>query len=972
MTISGGTVFAHLNPKLCPNRIEALLEYASVKKWDDRDVSQHTNGDKEACDTDKLFVEFVHSTARLAVIRFHNYAATMEDPRSLLYYLVNYREAPSGSVTMFDGRDGCNNQNDVWITLEETTLKQKSNENKNDEYQEVFIGVKPATRYALYVKTYTILAGAKGALSDMIYFETAPDTPGIPRQIEGSSKSNDSVIVSWLPPSKPNGNIESYTITIREAIELDDYQNIDICYSVENRDKLTDKLTEEEPVRPSALPNVNDKSNSAANSVDYAATGCFREDLDADADLQVEKVTFQDLIIDIVYLKNYCPAHNTTKTVKKRSIEHEPSGPESSAIKQNQLPRKQHPENSVQIGSRVESQPVVRSQQIQTQKQRMQQLPQTNSESPISANVEGQTGSVGRVKFNPAKNKTEASVKVRSSDSNSKLDFIVDGLKHFTKYTIEIVACHGEFNRTKKITSSSYRRCGLQAITQVRTQAIPEHDRIPLSSIVFLPKNESNSENVVTWKRPESPNGMVLAYRIRYKLKSSEHWTEVCVNNTAYNRDEGFTMQDVIPGFYLFTVRTISMYPGPPLWSDELEFEIPDPNFLTATTLSIIALLILSIIGFAIASGTYYYKKHKHELIYASVNPDYIQYEPDDWEVDKINVIVGPQVGTGAFGMVFKGQLITEKGLCNCAVKTLPPTSTAKQRMDFLREASIMKQFDTFHVVKLMGVVSATTPVYVIMEFMEYGDLKDYLRTQREIHEKENKVLVDGIYLMAAQIADGMAYLASKKFIHRDLAARNCMVGENRVVKIGDFGLTRDIYANDYYRRDTQGRLPVRWMAPESISDNLYTTASDVWSYGVVVWEMVTFSAYPYQGLSNQEVCKKVVGGHTMPRPIHCPDKLHYIMTRCWRMHAKERPSFEEIIDYILPETEGKLYPNCFYKKAKANNNAGNSIAQSIPEETNTGTESYPLLSWPARANGLTNGDNHLIEDDSPNKKGDT
>ena len=950
LSISGGTVFAHLNPKLCPNKIDELKRYAWVKDWDEAAVSRHTNGDKEACNTIKLSVEYVHGTARMARIRFANFASQMEDPRSLLYYLISYRELVNGTTTMFEGRDGCSSQNDVWSTLEEAPIK--SGLNTTEEFQTAIIPVKPATRYALYVKTYTISADVTGALSDMIYFETAPDTPGMPRKIEGAAKSNSSLTVRWLPPSRPNGHIKYYIFNISKVIEFDDIQSIDICDSVEVRDHVTEILSEDEPSRSSLLDVAAKSSSKAENS----PTGCPKlgqvDDI-IDSGKAAFKNKFQDAIIDVIYLRQPCTT--TKKTIKKRSIGYDVDGSEGSPSR-NRLTLKQHMGNSVQIGTRVESQPANKN-QIEARLTTKEAL--TNRSHPVS------------IKFDQMHTKTSAYIPAASfvADSEDFLRIDLTGLEHFTRYAIEVIACHGEVLANQTRPSKTYNRCGFQAITQVRTLPIPENDRIARQSIEYHRANETIDTDLVTWSNPEKPNGQILAYRVRYKLTVSEHWTEVCINNTIYNRYGGFPMPDLVPGSYIFTVRAITLFTGNIVWSDELEFEILQDYLTSPAVLSVIIIFSLISIGLLAGTVTFYYQKRKHELIYASVNPDYVQYEPDEWEVDKSNVIIGSQIGTGAFGLVYKGQMVTEKGVLECAIKTVPPTATAKHRMDFLREASIMKQFDTFHVVKLMGVVSATTPVYVIMEYMENGDLKEFLRAQRETHQKEGKTLVDGIYLMVTQIADGMAYLASRKFVHRDLAARNCMVGQDRVVKIGDFGLTRDVYQNDYYRRDTTSvRLPVRWMAPECLKDNLYTTASDVWSFGIVVWEIVTFSAYPYQGLSNDEVIKKVVGGYTMGRPSNCPNKLFQIMHKCWKLHSNDRPPFETIIEYLLPDTEGKLYPNCFYKKPKTDQAGDSILASSIPEETNTGTESYPLLSWPTpRANGLTNGGNHITRDGTPN-----
>lgn len=247
--------------------------------------------------------------------------------------------------------------------------------------------------------------------------------------------------------------------------------------------------------------------------------------------------------------------------------------------------------------------------------------------------------------------------------------------------------------------------------------------------------------------------------------------------------------------------------------------------------------------------------------IFPSVNPHYIslQYIPDEWEVPREKVIQLNPLGQGSFGMVYEGIL---KGYNNsnedtpCAIKTVNENATDRERMNFLNEACVMKQFDTYHVVRLLGVCSRGQPALVVMELMKNGDLKSYLRAHRPDERDEMGLRSDmsvqpphisRIYQMAIEIADGMAYLSAKKFVHRDLAARNCMVAADLTVKIGDFGMTRDIYENDYYRKGTKGLLPVRWMPPESLRDGVYSTASDVFSYGVVLWEMATLASQPYQ-----------------------------------------------------------------------------------------------------------------------------
>ncbi|NWS81668.1 INSRR protein, partial [Toxostoma redivivum] len=201
--------------------------------------------------------------------------------------------------------------------------------------------------------------------------------------------------------------------------------------------------------------------------------------------------------------------------------------------------------------------------------------------------------------------------------------------------------------------------------------------------------------------------------------------------------------------------------------------------------------------------------------------------------------------------------------------------------------------------VRLLGVVSQGQPALVIMELMTRGDLKSYLRSLRP--EAENNPglpppsLKDMIQ-MAGEIADGMAYLSANKFVHRDLAARNCMVSEDFTVKIGDFGMTRDIYETDYYRKGGKGLLPVRWMSPEALKDGIFNTQSDVWSFGVVLWEIATLAEQPYQGMSNEQVLRFVMDNGILERPENCPDKLHELMCLCWQQNPRQRPSFVQLL----------------------------------------------------------------------------
>ncbi|XP_032870681.1 insulin-like growth factor 1 receptor [Amblyraja radiata] len=285
-------------------------------------------------------------------------------------------------------------------------------------------------------------------------------------------------------------------------------------------------------------------------------------------------------------------------------------------------------------------------------------------------------------------------------------------------------------------------------------------------------------------------------------------------------------------------------------------------------------------------------------------------YVPDEWEVPREKMTMCRELGQGSFGMVYEGiaKCVVKGDMeTQVAIKTVNESASMRERIEFLNEASVMKEFNCHHVVRLLGVVSQGQPTLVIMELMTRGDLKSYLRSLRpdaENNPGQPPPTLKKMTQMAGEIADGMSYLNANKFVHRDLAARNCMVAEDYTVKIGDFGMTRDIYETDYYRKGGKGLLPVRWMSPESLKDGVFTTNSDVWSFGVVLWEIATLAEQPYQGMSNEQVLRFVMEGGLLERQESCPDSLFELMRLSWQYNPKMRPSFTEIIQSIKVDLE--------------------------------------------------------------------
>ena len=266
------------------------------------------------------------------------------------------------------------------------------------------------------------------------------------------------------------------------------------------------------------------------------------------------------------------------------------------------------------------------------------------------------------------------------------------------------------------------------------------------------------------------------------------------------------------------------------------------------------------------------------------------------------------ELGEGAFGKVYKGELlgVIPTGPALVAIKTLKPGANQKTRNDFQREADLMTDLRHPNIVCLLGVSFSDDPQCMLFEHMAHGDLHEFLITHSpnidsDVSEPggmddQGTVLNPmDMSFIAIQIAAGMEYLAGHHYVHRDLAARNCLVGENLTVKISDFGLSRDIYAADYYRVQSKSLLPVRWMPPESILYGKFTTESDVWSFGVVLWEIYSYGLQPYYGYSNQEVIEMIRSRQLLPCPEDCPSRMYAFMVECWHEVPGRRPTFAEI-----------------------------------------------------------------------------
>uniref|UniRef100_A0A671YVD5 Tyrosine-protein kinase receptor n=1 Tax=Sparus aurata TaxID=8175 RepID=A0A671YVD5_SPAAU len=492
----------------------------------------------------------------------------------------------------------------------------------------------------------------------------------------------------------------------------------------------------------------------------------------------------------------------------------------------------------------------------------------------------------------------------------SKESTVISNLHHFTSYKIEIMACNHP---------TDIKRCSMATYVSARTMPEEKADDIP-GPVTHEIVTAEPPYVLIKWNAPRSPNGLIILYEVFYRRVGDTEVT--CVSRPAYLKSGGTKLSLVQPGNYSVNVRATSLA-GNGSFTETTYFFMPNPDP------GLIWIVSGPVICFILCFLWLCYRQTEGPTgpLIASSNPEYLSandgksmYVPDEWEVPREKINVLRELGQGSFGMVYEGiakDIIKGDPDTCVAVKTVNESATLRERIEFLNEASVMKAFSCHHVVRLLGVVSKGQPTLVVMELMTHGDLKSYLRSLRPDSENNptgrSPPTLKEMIQMAAEIADGMAYLNAKKFVHRDLAARNCMVAEDYTVKIGDFGMTRDIYETDYYRKGGKGLLPVRWMAPESLKDGVFTANSDCWSFGVVLWEISTLAEQPYQGLSNEQVLKFVMDGGYLERPDNCPERMHSLMQMCWQYNPKMRPMFHEIIEMLREDLHPSFQEVSFF-----------------------------------------------------------
>ncbi|XP_041648278.1 ephrin type-B receptor 3-like isoform X7 [Cheilinus undulatus] len=515
----------------------------------------------------------------------------------------------------------------------------------------------------------------------------------------------------------------------------------------------------------------------------------------------------------------------------------------------------------------------------------------------------------------------------------------VRNLQAHTQYSFEIQAVNGVSNKSPYTPQFS-------TVNITTNQAAPS--AVPTVHLMAA----TASTMSLSWLPPEKPNGIILDYEIKYHEKVSGNDQGEAIAHTMTAQRSNARIEGLKAGTpYVVQVRARTVagygrYSSPADFSTNLQTDPPKPwqeqlplivGSATTILVFIIAVVVIAIVCLrkqrngSESEYTEKLQQYKSPIVTPGMKVyiDPFTYEdPNEAvrefakEIDvscvKIEEVIGagnpPKLlsyrgktashlqaipledftPSGEFGEVCRGRLkLPGRREIIVAIKTLKVGYTDRQRRDFLSEASIMGQFDHPNIIRLEGVVTKSRPVMIVTEFMENGALDSFLRLN------DGQFTVIQLVGMLRGIAAGMKYLSDMNYVHRDLAARNILVNSNLVCKVSDFGLSRfleDDPTDPTYTSSLGGKIPIRWTAPEAIAYRKFTSASDVWSYGIVMWEVMSYGERPYWDMSNQDVINAVEQDYRLPPPMDCPTALHQLMLDCWVKERNLRPKFTQIV----------------------------------------------------------------------------
>uniref|UniRef100_A0A0N4ZXB7 receptor protein-tyrosine kinase n=1 Tax=Parastrongyloides trichosuri TaxID=131310 RepID=A0A0N4ZXB7_PARTI len=888
ITIKNGNVTITNNLQLCEDKAKAFLRVVG-KYYNNTEYlnALKTNGERAICNERILNLTAINQENETAsgfiTLKWAPLNITEMDYRKFRAYQIYYKKVPDNvtKVDIFANRSACG---DAWksIIIEDTKHTGTTISN-----------LEPYTWYAVYVETKVMPHNtAFKARSPVVITRTAPGRPSNVQNVDIKVSNNREIDIKWSPPSKPNGIIAYYEVSwklIPHTLE-----------SIED-DPCDTKATARRTERILANENLSKKSNDDVETCS-AVKGCCK--CPEEENLENENM----------YTKQVNNI-NTDETYKKEFENHDFQDKMQNLVWKQRVKKHILSLTSNRFVRAITSNPVAI-----IDKEKKKNYVESYYGSTRSPDTEGNKDeNIGEIieKLDvPVNYNDEGKIRINES---SKLQFTITNLRHYGEYYIVINVCLiGIYDKSSTQDKNDF-CCKQPYHTSQITAKQLNFDKINEDSIFALNTTNEQNNQIVTWNNPTNPNGLVLGYKVTLKNMDTEQTPlQQCISVSNLRVDKNGNRElpyanftGLSNGRYSIAIRTISLAG----LSDEVVFGKKVTEAVRQTI---------------------------------SSNPEYLSqfdvYKQDEWELKRSDIVLEEQIGSGTFGNVYKGfgnNVSTASGIKfgPCAIKTVRDSATPAEKLHFLFEASVMKKFNTAFIVKLYGVVSEGQPVLVVMEMMEKGNLRDFLRSHRPDSEEnvDNRPVPTSQKLAnwAAQIADGMAYLESFKFCHRDLAARNCLVHRDESVKIGDFGMARDIYYHEYYQPTGKRLIPVRWMAQESLKDGKFSVKSDVWSYGIVLYEMLTLAQQPYAGLDNPDVFDYIVTSRRiLSRPQGCADFWYNIMRSCWKYNPSDRPSFFQILMHLQPYTTDEFKQQSFvinnYDKA---NNIRDDYEFDIPED---------------------------------------
>ncbi|XP_054539037.1 ephrin type-A receptor 5 isoform X5 [Pan troglodytes] len=517
----------------------------------------------------------------------------------------------------------------------------------------------------------------------------------------------------------------------------------------------------------------------------------------------------------------------------------------------------------------------------------------------------------------------------RQSGLKNTSVMMVDLLAH-TNYTFEIEAVNG-------VSDLSPGTRQYVSVNVTTNQAAP-------SPVTNVKKGKIAKNSIsLSWQEPDRPNGIILEYEIKYFEKDQETSYTIIKSKETTITAEGLKPASV----YVFQIRARTAA-GYGVFSRRFEFETTPVSVaassdqsqipIIAVSVTVGVILLAVVIGVLLSGSCCECGCGRASSLCAVAHPSLIwrcgyskaKQDPEEEkmhfhnghiklpgvrtyidphtyedpnqavhefakEIEASCITIERVIGAGEFGEVCSGRLkLPGKRELPVAIKTLKVGYTEKQRRDFLGEASIMGQFDHPNIIHLEGVVTKSKPVMIVTEYMENGSLDTFLK------KNDGQFTVIQLVGMLRGISAGMKYLSDMGYVHRDLAARNILINSNLVCKVSDFGLSRVLEDDPEAAYTTRGgKIPIRWTAPEAIAFRKFTSASDVWSYGIVMWEVVSYGERPYWEMTNQDVIKAVEEGYRLPSPMDCPAALYQLMLDCWQKDRNSRPKFDEIVNML-------------------------------------------------------------------------